>query len=194
MMNYEAIVMGASAGGMNALQTILKCLNKKISIPVIIVQHLHPEGDDFMARHLNTICPLYVKESENREAIKPGIAYLAPPNYHLLIEKDKTFSFSTEDRVNYCRPSIDVLFESAADVYGSKLIGIILTGANNDGAVGMMIIKKHGGLTVVQDPSTAEVGIMPSSALQLTTVDYILPLEEIGPFLLNINKNLVKKR
>lgn len=193
-MDYEAIVIGASAGGMNALPTILKCLNKNFPIPIIIVQHLHPHSDDYMARRLDAICSLQVKESENRETIKPGAVYLAPSNYHLLIENDKTFSFSTEDRVNYCRPSIDVLFDSAADVYGSKLIGIILTGANNDGALGMKIIKKQGGLTVVQDPSTAEVEIMPSSAIQLTTVDYILPLEEIGPFLVNINGNLVKKR
>lgn len=193
-MDYEAIVMGASAGGMNALQTILRCLEKKFPIPIIIAQHLHPEGDDYMARHLNTICQLRVKESENREMIKPGTVYLAPPNYHLLIEKDKTFSFSTDDRVNYCRPSIDVLFDSAADVYGSKLIGIILTGANNDGALGMKKIKKQGGLTIVQDPSTSEVEIMPSSVIQLTTVDYILPLEEIGPFLVKINDTLVKKR
>ena len=193
-MDYEAIVMGASAGGMNALQTILRCLEKKFPIPIIIAQHLHPEGDDYMARHLNTICQLRVKESENREMIKPGTVYLAPPNYHLLIEKDKTFSFSTDDRVNYCRPSIDVLFESAADVYGSKLIGIILTGANNDGALGMKKIKKQGGLTIVQDPSTSEVEIMPSSVIQLTTVDYIFPLEEIGPLLVKINDTLVKKR
>ena len=144
-MDYKAIVIGASAGGMKALQTILKCLNKNFPIPVIIVQHLHPQGDDFMARHLDTTCPMRVKESENREMIEPGTVYLAPPNYHLLIEKDKTFSFSTENRVNYCRPSIDVLFESAADVYGSNLIGIILTGANNDGALGLKIIKKQGG-------------------------------------------------
>ncbi len=193
-MDYETIVMGASAGGMNALQKILKCLNKNFPKPIIIVQHLHPQGDDFMARHLNTICSLHVKESENRETIKPGTVYLAPPNYHLLVEKDKTFSFSTDERVNYCRPSIDVLFESAADLYGSKLIGIILTGANNDGASGMKIIRKNGGLTIVQDPSTAEVEIMPESAMQITTVDYILPLEEIGPFLVNINENLIQKK
>jgi len=186
-MDYQSIVIGASAGGMNALQTILKCLDKNFSIPIMIVQHLHPEGDDFMARHLNTICSLRVKEYEKREKIKAGFVYIAPPNYHLLIENDKTFSFSTDDRVNYCRPSVDVLFESAADVYGSKLIGIILTGANNDGAFGMKIIKKEGGLTIVQDPSTAEVEIMPSSAIRLTTVDYVLPLEEIGLLLVNIN-------
>ena len=190
-MGYEIIVIGASAGGMNALQEILKCFDKSFPIPIVIVQHLHPQADDFIARHLNTKCQLQVKESQNKGKIRPYNVYLAVSNYHLLIEENKTFSFSADARVNYCRPSIDVLFESAADVYGSKLIGIILTGANNDGALGMMEIKKKGGMTIVQDPDTAEVEIMPMSVLKLINADYVLPIEKIGPFLQE-NTNIKK--
>lgn len=187
-MNYECIVIGSSAGGMNALQEILNCLKKDFSIPIVIVQHLHPESDDFMVRFLNQICPLQIKEAEVREKVYAGKIYFAPPNYHLLFESDKTFSFTVDEKVNYCRPSIDVTFQSASDVFGSNLIGVILTGANNDGALGLQEIKKNGGLTIVQEPSTAEVDTMPKSAIRLTEVDCILPLENIGPFLMETAK------
>ncbi len=187
-MNYEAVVIGVSAGGMQALKFIFSNLSNNFTIPVIVVQHLHSHSDGFLTHHLNENSSLHIKEAEEKEMIKPSTVYIAPPNYHLMIEDDKTLSLSIEARVNYCRPSIDILFESAVDVYGSKLIGIILTGANDDGAKGMKKIKTHGGLTVIQDPATAEVGIMPLAVLKHTKVDHVFKLEEIVKFLEKLNK------
>jgi two-component system chemotaxis response regulator CheB len=129
-----------------------------------------------------------VKEAEEKETAVPGTVYVAPANYHLLLEDDRTFSLTLESRVRFARPSIDVLFESAADVYGSRLIGIILTGANDDGSRGLAAIKKRGGLAVVQDPTGAEVDTMPRAALRAAEVDFVLPLVAIGPFLANLYK------
>jgi two-component system chemotaxis response regulator CheB len=133
-----------------------------------------------LTRVLHEKCQIPVKEAEAKELIKPGTIYLAPANYHLLIEHDRTFSLCVSEKVRYARPSIDVLFETAADVYRTKLIGIILTGANDDGSRGLRTIREYGGLAIVQDPATAEVGIMPQAALKATAVDYVLSLHEIG--------------
>jgi two-component system chemotaxis response regulator CheB len=192
-MKNKVIIIGASAGGVQALQKIIGSFEKDFSMAVIIVQHLHPQSDDFMIRRLAKVCSIPVKEAEKREMIKPGMVYVAPPNYHLLIEEDKSFALSTDPRVNFCRPSIDVLFESAADIFGSNLIGIILSGANNDGAMGMKKIKKLGGMTIVQDPATAESDIMPGSVLNIMKVDAILTPEKIGNLLQNLDKESVKK-
>jgi two-component system chemotaxis response regulator CheB len=187
---YEAVVIGTSSGGMDALTTLLSVLSDTLVLSTIIVQHMHPHSDDFLARHLHEICQLTVKQAEEKEPIAPGIVYIAPANYHLLIEADKTFSLSNTKRVNYARPSIDVLFETAADVYGARLIGIILTGANNDGSQGLKTIKECGGLTIVQDPATAEADSMPKAAIEATTVDYVLSLQEIGVLLNRIGGEL----
>jgi two-component system chemotaxis response regulator CheB len=182
-MRYQAVVMGVSAGGMAALNTILPDLPANFPLSVIIVQHTHPTSDDFLARYLDEQCCLKVKEADEKEKILPGVVYLAPPNYHLLVENDKTLSLSTELPVNFARPSIDVLFETAADAYGEKVVGVILTGANHDGSQGLLEIKKAGGLAVVQAPETAEADAMPQSAIETVWPDHILPLEKIGPFL-----------
>jgi two-component system chemotaxis response regulator CheB len=155
---------------------------------IIIVQHISPYSDNYMTYHLDNISQVKVKEVDEKEKIVPGHVYTAPPNYHVLVEEDETFSLSVEDRVNFARPSVDVLFESAAEVYGPRLIGVILTGANNDGSRGLKRIKEKGGLAIVQNPSTAEVDGMPGAAVSTTKVDHILELEEIGPFLANIGK------
>ncbi len=182
-MRYQAIVIGTSAGGMNAVSSILEAIPGDFPLPIIIVQHLHPnQGDEFF-RHFDNQCRLIVKSADEKEPVRPGSVYLAPPNYHLLIEKDKTLSLSVDEKVRYSRPSIDVLFESAADVFSSFLIGILLTGANDDGALGLQEIKKYNGLVIVQDPDTAEAKYMPQSALAVVDADHVLPLEEIGPFL-----------
>ncbi len=188
-LKFEAIVIGISVGGMNALSTILPCLPGNFALTVIIVQHLHPSSGSYLARTLNERCKLTVKEADEKEEIKPGLVYIAPPDYHLLIEDNRTFSFCVGERVNYTRPSIDVLFESASDVYFSRLIGIILTGANNDGSQGLKIIKERGGLTIVQDPETAESAFMPRAAIAATEVEHILPLEQIGPFLVKLARD-----
>jgi two-component system chemotaxis response regulator CheB len=185
-MDYEAIVIGVSAGGLGALTKVLPALNEKMKLPVLIVQHLRVGSDDFMAKHLSKICHRIVKEAEDKEPVEPGTVYFAPPNYHLLVEPDKTISLSTEGRVNYSRPSIDVLFMSAADVFYNKLICIILTGANSDGTNGAIRIKKRGGLVIVQDPKTAEADAMPLSAIENSDVDHIIPLKKLGEFINSI--------
>lgn len=187
-LNFEAAVIGTSAGGINALQVIFRSLSCDFALPVIIVQHLHPDSDDYLARILNSGCKMTVKQANEKEKIEQGFIYIAPPNYHLLVEEDRTFSLSIAAREKYARPSIDVLFETAAEVYRTKLVGIILTGANNDGSHGLKKIKERGGLTIVQDPETAEVDSMPRDALAAVEVDHILPLEQIGPFLVKISR------
>lgn len=182
-MKYEAIVIGVSAGGMEALSTILPYLPAGIAIPLIVVQHQLSTSDDFLAGYLNERCNLEVKQADEKESIEQGVIYFAPPGYHLMIEEDRTFSLTTDPSINFARPSIDVLFETAADVYGAKLVGVVLTGANTDGSQGLKKIKELGGLAIVQNPETAEVDTMPKAAIAATKIDHILPLEKIGPFI-----------
>jgi two-component system chemotaxis response regulator CheB len=183
---YQAIVMGASAGGSKAILPILQCLPENFACPVVIAQHLHPlqEGPALMYRAQGCTIPL--REAEEKEAVRGGLVYFAPPNYHLLIEDDHTFSLSIDSRVNYSRPAIDVLFESAADAYGAALIGVVLSGANNDGAAGLHYIKQHGGLTIAQSPETAEVPYMPKSAIEAAQPDHVLSPQDIGQLLVQL--------
>ncbi len=181
--NYEAVVVGTSAGGFNALNILLPLLPTDLPLSIIVVQHLHPTSNQFHVVNLNNIGSLQVKEAEDKEELQSRVIYFAAPDYHLLIERDKTFSFSREEKVCFSRPSIDVLFESAAVAYSHKLIGIILTGANADGATGLAKIKKFGGLTIVQSPQSAEVPFMPQAAIDGSEVDYILDLKEIASLL-----------
>ncbi len=187
--DYQAIVIGASAGGTDALAEIIPRLPGKFSVPIIVVQHRHRNTDELGTHNLNENSALKVKEADEKEPIVGEYVYVAPANYHLLVEDDRTFSLSVDERVNYSRPSIDVLFESAAEVYKSKLIGIILTGANSDGAEGLKKIKQCGGLAIVQNPEGAESDAMPRAALATCEVDYVLSLEEIANFLQEISKN-----
>ncbi len=180
---YDAVVIGVSAGGLAALGEILPQLDKRIPVPIFIVQHVSPDSDNFMPTHFDSHCHVSVKEGEDKEPPEKGTVYFAPPNYHLLVELEKTLALSVEERVNYSRPSVDVLFDTAAEAYGDKLIGIILTGANSDGALGLRKIKQFGGLTIVQSPETAEADSMPRAAIEATDVDHLLPLSEIGVFL-----------
>ncbi len=183
---YKAIVIGVSAGGFDALKLVLSPLPENFPLAVIIVQHLHETSDNFLARHLDTQCALSVKFADEKEEIIPGQVYIAPAGYHLLIEQDKTFSLSIDDLVNYTRPSVDVLFESASDAYGDALIGVILTGANRDGSQGIKKIKENGGLTVAQSPQTAASDTMPKAAIATHAIDHILELEKIPSFLIQI--------
>ena len=183
MNSHAAIAIGVSAGGVNALSIILPAFPEDFTMPVIVVQHRVPDSDDDLITHLNRQAPLLVKEAEIGERIGRGAIYIAPPDYHLLVEDDHTFSLSDDPPVNHARPSIDVLFESAADAYGKELVGVILTGANSDGALGLKCIKENGGMTIVQDPENAESACMPRAAIELVGPDHILALNEIGPFL-----------
>lgn len=185
---YQLIVIGGSAGSTAALTELLPVFPLDYPLPIVVVQHLHPLQDGYFAERFAHQCALTITEAYDKESLKAGYIYFAPPNYHLLIEEDKTFSLSIDERVNYVRPSIDVLFESAVDAYGAQLVGVILTGANHDGARGLQLIKKRGGLTIVQDPSLAESATMPQAALAATPVDYSLSLPAIGRLLLELPK------
>jgi two-component system chemotaxis response regulator CheB len=180
---YEAIVIGTSAGGLDALGIILPMLDPRLPVPVLIVQHISANSDSFIVTYFDRLCSLTVKEAEEKEILKPGFIYFAPPDYHVLVEDDRTISLSNEEKVNYSRPSIDVLFETAAWVFKKRLIGIILTGANWDGAAGCELIKKSGGLTIVQDPKSAAVARMPESVIERIKPDYVINLEEIAPLI-----------
>ena len=167
---FEIVVIGTSLGGLEALRTLLAGLPSSFCVPVVIVQHRGKESEDTLTPLLQRRCPLVIEEAEDKQTIVPGYVYLAPRDYHLLVEPGR-FALSSDAAVNQARPSIDVLFESAADAYGSAVIGVILTGANADGARGAARIKQRGGLVVVQDPATAEARAMPDAALAATTVD-----------------------
>ncbi len=182
---YELIVLGTSLGGLRALEVLLAGLPKSFPLPIAIAQHRHKDSDDTLSFFLQRQCALPLKEAEDKEVIIPGRVYLAPADYHLLIEAG-CFALSTEAPVSYARPSIDVLFESAADAYGNRVIGVILTGASDDGTQGLLRIKAHGGSAIVQDPSTAESPTMPKAAIKSVPVDWILPLRDIAPLLVNL--------
>ena len=179
--SFRAVVIGVSAGGMEALNTLLPTLPEQFPLSVLVVQHRLAGSDDYLAKSLDRTCAVRVKEAEEKETLQAGCVYLAPADYHLLVERDQTLSLSVDEKENYSRPSIDVLFESAAYVWSSQLIGIILTGANSDGAKGLALIKKRGGTTIVQAPETAQYDTMPRAAVG--SADHILPIPKIGELL-----------
>jgi two-component system chemotaxis response regulator CheB len=179
----EAVVIGASAGGLEALLKVLRGLPAAFPMPIAAVLHLPESHDSKLAELFGYRLALQVREARDKEPLAPGVLYFAPPGYHLSIEEDRSFSLSCEDRVCYARPSIDVLFASAADAYRDRLAGFLLTGANYDGAAGLLGIQLAGGLAIVQDPASAEVATMPEAAIRRMTPDLILPLTEINSLL-----------
>ena len=181
-MNYDVVAIGASWGGLHAVGTVLAGLPDRFAAAVVVAQHRQASADGALADLLATRTPLPVEDADDKQPIQPGHVYLAPPNYHLLIQRG-WFSLSTDAHVQFARPSIDVLFESAADAYGDRVVGVVLTGANEDGAAGLARIKERGGVAIVQDPESAERHEMPGAAVAATTADAVLPLEEIAPFL-----------
>lgn len=174
----EIVVVGTSRGGLKASQVLLSGLEPNFPVPVIVVQH-RGKDESSLCDYLKRTSPLPVSEPEDKEVILPGHVYLAPRDYHLLIE-GSGFALSIDAPVAFARPSIDVLFESAVDQYKDRTIGVILTGANSDGANGLAAIKAHGGLTLVEDPATAAHREMPEAAIARTTPDWILPLNQIA--------------
>ena len=175
--SFDLIVIGVSAGGLTAVSSILKGLPPDFPIPIAVVQHRARESDA-LALVLQESSGIQVCEIEDKMAYAPGRAYVAPPDYHVLID-DGHFALSVDAPVTYSRPSIDVLFESAADELGPRLIGVVLTGANSDGARGLRRIAERGGQTIVQDPDTAEVAYMPRAALEAVPQARVLPLAAI---------------
>ena len=159
--NIEAVAIGASAGGIEALLILLSALPATCRLSFFIVMHIPRERPSLLAEVFGSRCALPVKEAEDKEPIQPGTVYFAPPDYHLLIDRGPAFAMSSDEPVHFSRPSIDVLFDSAADIYGERLVGVILTGANQDGAEGLAAIGAAGGRTVVQDPVSAAVAYLP---------------------------------
>jgi two-component system, chemotaxis family, protein-glutamate methylesterase/glutaminase len=184
--DIEFIVMGASWGGLEALDTVLGALPHEFDTPIAIAQHRAPDsGSGALPEMLGSHSGHDVREAGDKDPIAPGRVYVAPADYHLLVEPEG-FALSTEGAVHYSRPSIDVLFDSAADVYAEHLAAVIMTGANDDGAYGIKRVRRRGGLTIAQDPETAARPDMPRAAIATGAVQQVLPLDEIGPFLCTV--------
>jgi two-component system, chemotaxis family, protein-glutamate methylesterase/glutaminase len=181
-LKYELICIGASWGGLRALGRVLSDLPPEVDAPIAIAQHRHPGSHEgALAELLQHRIERPVRDVEDKMEIERSMVYLAPPDYHVLVEQG-SFALSLDERVRFARPSIDVLFESAADAYGERVIGVILTGANDDGAAGLARIKERGGVALIQDPQGAERRTMPDAAIAATVADAVLPLEDIGGF------------
>lgn len=189
-MTFEIVVVGASTGGLRALQVLLAGLPEDFPLPIVMVQHRGNDSETGLCEFLSRGCALPVSEPEDKEPVLPAHVYLAPRDYHLMIER-KCFALSTEMPVVFARPSIDVLFKSAVDEYHQRTIGVILTGANRDGARGLAEIKSRGGLTVVEEPASAICPEMPEAAIAGTKADLILPLDEIAPELYRLCISMV---
>ena len=179
----DGVAIGTSAGGIDALSVLLPALPPTLQAAVFVVIHLPRERRSLLVDVFQPKCVVPVREALDKDVVEPGTVYFAPPDYHLLIDRGPQLALSADDLVNFSRPSVDVLFESAADVYGDRLLGIILTGASNDGALGLDAVRRAGGRTAVQRPDTAQVPAMVESALQRGPVDYVLTLDEIAALL-----------
>jgi two-component system, chemotaxis family, protein-glutamate methylesterase/glutaminase len=180
---YDLVCIGASWGGLKAVSQVVAGLPAEVDLPIVLAQHRHPDSPSGgLAELLQAQTDRPVVDVEDKTAIEPRHVYIAPPNYHLLVERG-SFALSVDERIRFARPSIDVLFETAADAYGAGVIGIILTGANDDGALGLARIKAAGGVALIQDPLGADRRTMPDAAIAATAADAILPLEDIGNFI-----------
>jgi two-component system, chemotaxis family, protein-glutamate methylesterase/glutaminase len=181
-MLYDVICIGASWGGLNAVGQVLSDLPAAVDVPIVLAQHRSVDAQDgALAELLSGQSGRRVLDAEDKMRLEPGHVYIAPPDYHLLVERG-SLALNVDERIQFARPSIDVLFESAADAYGSRVIGIILTGANEDGAQGLRHIKESGGVALIQDPAGATRRAMPDAAIATTVADAILPLDAIGKF------------
>ncbi len=182
-MNFKVVVIGGSAGSLEAILKIVSGLTYQQQAVFIIIVHRKNDGDSILADLLTSKTMLPVKEVEDKEPLIPGTVYIAPSNYHLLVENEQEFSLDGSEKIHYSRPSIDVCFESVAEVFGGRTIGVLLSGANADGAKGLKKIKANGGFTIVQDPATADVGYMPQQAINEKGVDKILRADEMADFI-----------
>lgn len=183
MKTRKALIIGGSAGSLEVLLKLLPYLKKGIDFSIIVVLHRKSGMDNILTELFSSKTKLTVKEVEEKENIEDGTIYLAPSDYHLLIEKDYTFSLDHFEKVNYSRPSIDVSFQSAAEVYRNRLAGLLLSGANSDGMAGLQQIKKYGDVTAIQDPKSAVVSFMPLHALLNVKIDRVLAIEDMADFI-----------
>lgn len=179
----RAVVLGASWGGVDASIRILGALPAGFPVPIFFAQHQRYESESRLAKVLTSRTALRVVAPEDKEPVLPGSVYVSPPGFHMLVESEREIALSCHWQVHYSRPSIDELFISAADIYGAGVIGVLLTGANEDGAAGIEYIHRRGGITIVQDPVTADAPTMPEAAIATGCVDHIVPLDQIGQFL-----------
>jgi len=184
--SYEIVVVGTSWGGLHALGTLVKELPADFGLPVVIVQHRHRESNHLLSTLLQERTALNVCEVEDKTPVAPGNVYIAPADYHLLVERGY-FSLSLDAPVRYSRPSIDVTFVSAADTYGARAVGVVLTGANADGSRGLRRIADRGGLAAIQDPDTAESRAMPAAALRCVPTAEVLPMPKLASFVASLS-------
>lgn len=175
-----AIAMGCSAGGLQALQRVLPRLDRRLAVPVVICCHTGSADVSLLVELLGRASPLPVCEAQERSPAAPGVVHVAPSGYHLLVEHDHHFSLSADPRVTYARPSIDVLFETAAEAWHAGLVAVLMTGANSDGAHGLAAVRQRGGFALVQDPATAEADVMPLAGLDMAGADACVPLDAIA--------------
>lgn len=175
----DAVVIGASAGGVEVLSLLLPMIPADCRVSFFIVVHIPRERPSLLPELFAGRCAVAVREPEDKEPVQPGTVYFAPPDYHMLIDRGPVLALSGDEPVHFSRPSIDVLFDSAADIYGERLMGIILTGANQDGAEGLAAIGRAGGRTIVQEPGSAAVAFLPKSALQASPVDAVLSIQQL---------------
>ncbi len=188
-MKYDILAIGTSAGGIDALKRVLTSFCHIGEVAIVIVQHLSPQNKSYLSKIISDAISANVKEIEDKMPIERGTIFIAPPNYHVLIEKTGTFTLTTTEKVCYARPSIDVTFDSIADTFGKRVIGILLTGANHDGGEGLKQIKMAGGYTIVQNPKTAEAPEMPAFGIEKAVPDEIIDLDKIGVRLNELLKN-----
>jgi two-component system, chemotaxis family, protein-glutamate methylesterase/glutaminase len=185
-MRPEVITVGTSLGGLHAITTMLRAIPANLPVPILIVQHRGTTSDEGLVAVLQDQTALKVVEAEDKVPLAAGTVYIAAPDYHLLVEAPGEVALSTDAPLRSARPSIDVLFETAAEAYGAGVVGVLLTGASADGACGLARIKALGGRVIVQDPATAECATMPAAGIAAAPVDYILPLESIGEYLVTL--------
>jgi two-component system, chemotaxis family, protein-glutamate methylesterase/glutaminase len=182
----EVLIFGGSAGSLTVLFALLPSLKPDFPFSIILVLHRKNSVDSSLSELFGVKTPIPVREVEDKDPLLPGIIYIAPADYHLLIEKNHTFSLDYSEKVNFSRPSIDVTFESAAEIYGPRLVAIILSGANEDGSKGLAAVKAAGGVIIAQQPSSAQMPMMPQSAIAYNKIDQILTPEEISTYILNL--------
>lgn len=175
----DAVVIGASAGGVEVLSLLLAMIPADCRVSFFVVVHIPRERPSLLSELFASRCALPVREAEDKEPVQPGTVYFAPPDYHMLIDRGPAVALSGDEPVHFSRPSIDVLFDAAADIYGERLLGVILTGANQDGAEGLAAIGRAGGRTVVQEPGSAAVAFLPQAALDAGPVDAVLSIEQL---------------
>lgn len=185
--HYQAVVIGGSAGSIDALGVLLSALPASLRASVLVVLHLPRNRPSLLCRIFQPRCALPLREAQDKEPIEPGTVYFAPPDYHLLVDAGPALALSVDPPVHYSRPCIDVLFDSAADAYGAQLIGIVLSGANHDGASGLAAIHAGAGLSIVQDPANAPVSAMPEAALQRTAASQVLSPQGIAALLVSLH-------